>query len=90
MKSDNQAYTYGPENSNFSDSSEENSIQNSEPLVEEISLSKATEDFTLMAKEVLEHLRNVTSDIFVPKKVFRYFKRKKVPILINTSSFRGG
>ena len=50
MKRDDQAHTHRPKNSNFSESSAKNSHQNSESIVEEISLSEAIEDFTLMAK----------------------------------------
>ncbi|MFW6013443.1 MAG: tyrosine-type recombinase/integrase, partial [Candidatus Bipolaricaulota bacterium] len=50
MKRDDQAHTYGPKNSNFLNSSQENSAQNSKPEIQEISLSEAIEDFKLMAK----------------------------------------
>lgn len=50
MKSHDQAHTYGPNNSNFSGSSKKNSTQKSKPIIEEVSLSEAIENFQLMAK----------------------------------------
>ena len=50
MNSGNQAHPYGANNSRGSNSSKNNSFQNSESIIKEITLIEATEDFMLMAK----------------------------------------
>mgnify|MGYP006282679521 CR=1 FL=1 len=88
MKRDDQAHTHRGKNSNFLGSSGKNSAQNSGQVVEEISLSEAIEDFTLMA--TVEGHADKTLDLYeyVFKRLTGFMSEERLVTEISTKDLR--